>query len=598
MARYAFTRHELGLLIPAGAGARRDLEPGVPNAGRYATASELTGARPVREKDLAARLGGLSTADCLVAIAHLSTRLFAQARPQEGPQLQYELAGQMLGDGPLALAVLERLRAGQITSVFFEQQLVHLARLVILHADRRPRDGFDDGRLLGEWAKCLLDVGDLLDPALDILDDEQRLPWELRQCALNHHEDQMPSSALHHEVYRVLWPARTSARYQQVNEAFQRHTTMTIGDYFTIGAAVLARLAVRGSGEPTVLPAIEPAEYFSAASIDPVAWQAFLALTARDPDGLREELLAEQQTYGTTTYGSLTFERYPLVKIENGVYVPVSMNSLQRRVSEGVFHLLRDAATSEGHDLRRYSSRFGRVFQEFVEQTLRRGVAFGSHEIPIVADINYGTAARTRDSTDVILAYERNPVFVEVVSGPLLVATITRGDLASFEKDADKLVVEKARQLDESIAAFFTGDLVLPGVDPATVSRVWPVIVTSHPFPHRELITRTVEALVRNAGHLRAERVAGLAIVSAEELFFCEGFMQQGATFLALIRGWKSGPHPDLSFKNHLIELGNGRAPISEHCERRFAEFNVHNMNRVLGQEEDLGTALQKMRAG
>ena len=271
---------------------------------------------------------------------------------------------------------------------------------------------------------------------------------------------------------------------------------------------------------------------------------------------------------------------------------------MQRRVSEGVFHLLRDAATSKGRDLRRFSSRFGRVFQESVEQTLRRGVAFGSDEVPIVADVNYGTAAEPRDSTDVILAYERNPVFVEVVSGPLLAATITRGELASFNKNTDKLVVEKARQLDESIAAFFTDDLVLPGVDPAIVSQVWPVIVTSHPFPHRELITRTVEARVRDAGYLCGERVAGLAIISAEELFFCEGFMQQGATFLALIRGWKWGPHPDLSFKNHLIELGNGRAPISEYCERCFAEFNVHNMNQVFGQEEDPDTALQKMRSG
>jgi hypothetical protein len=74
--------------------------------------------------------------------------------------------------------------------------------------------------------------------------------------------------------------------------------------------------------------------------------------------------------------------------------------------------------------------------------------------------------------------------------------------------------------------------------------------------------------------------------------------MEQGRTFLALIRGWKSGPHADLSFKNHLIELGNGRAPIAEHCERRFAEFNVENVNRVLGLHEDIDTALEKMRAG
>jgi hypothetical protein len=260
MARYAFTHHELGLLIPAFARFHSEA-PAVPNADRYVTASELNGTQPVREQDIAARLRGLSVADCLVAIAHLSTRLYAQTTPHESPQLQHELAEQMLGGGPLAIRVLEKLRSGDITSVFFEQQLVHLARLVILHAERRPRDGFDDGRLLGEWGSCLIEVGDLLDPGIDIADDEQRLSWELRQCALNHRQDEMPVSALHHEVYRVLWPARKGARYQRVNDAFQRYTAITIGDYFTIGAAVLARLAVRGSREPTVLPAIEPVEH-------------------------------------------------------------------------------------------------------------------------------------------------------------------------------------------------------------------------------------------------------------------------------------------------------------------------------------------------
>jgi hypothetical protein len=273
------------------------------------------------------------------------------------------------------------------------------------------------------------------------------------------------------------------------------------------------------------------------------------------------------------------------------------MQSLQRRVSTGVFHLLSEAAESEGKDRRTYSSRFGSAFQQSVEQTLRRGVGF-SQEVSIVADERYGPRTNRRDSSDVILGYERAPVFIEVVSGPLQARTITQGDLGCFLEDANRLVVEKARQLDQCIQAFFDRELELPGVDPATVAHVWPVIVASHPFPHRERIIAAVEKQVRKAGHLQGERIGGLAIVSAEELFFCEGFMQQGRTFLSLIRGWKSGPYPDLSFKNHLIQEGRGRAPSSEHLERRFAEFNVDNMNRVLGRKEDLETALEKMRAG
>jgi len=589
MARYA--RTELGVLIPILDGPR----PTVPGAEIYVRNKDL-GRPPMHEEELVECIGRLSAADALIAIAHLNTRLFSQSRPEETLQIQRELAAQMLGDGGLGRAVRGKLGNGIATTVFFEQQLVHLARLVIVQGDRRPRDQFGGGAMLEDWASCLVGVNDLLDAGLDINNGEERLSWEIRQCSLNHHEDQLPSSALHYEVYRVIWPELKKGRYEQVDAAFQRHTDMTIGDYFTVGAAVLARLAIRGFKQPTTLPAITPREYFSSGKIEESTWQAFFSLAARDLDGLREGLLQERADFGESTYGSLTFERFPLAEIEPGLYVPLSMKSLQRRVSGGVFHLLSEAAENEGKDRRTYSSRFGRAFQRSVEQTLRRGVAF-SQEVSIVADEPYGPRKARRDSSDV-LGYELTPVFVEVVSGPLQARTTTQGDLECFFGDANRLVVEKARQLDQCIQAFFDRQLELPDVDPATVAHVWPVIVTSHPFPHRGRIIEAVENWVREAGHLQGERIGSLAIVSAEDLFFCEGFMQQGRTFLSLIRGWKSGRYPDISFKNHLIEEGRGRAPSSEHLERRFAEFNVENMNRVLGGEADLETALEKMRAG
>lgn len=297
---------------------------------------------------------------------------------------------------------------------------------------------------------------------------------------------------------------------------------------------------------------------------------------------LRDGLVAERAELGVSTYGSLTFERFPLAEIEDGVYVPLSMHSLQRRLTGGVFHLLSEAAESERKDRRAYSSRFGRAFQASVERTLRRGVRF-SKQVPIVADQPYGPRTNRRDTSDVIIGYDRNPVFVEVVSGPLQSRTVAQGDLKCFLEDVEQLVVGKARQVDQCIRAFFNRDFEIPGVDPTTVARIWPLIMTSHPFPHMEGILAKAEQLVRDAGHLQGDRVGDLAIVSAEELFFCEGFMQQGRTLLSLIRGWKNGPYRNQSFKNHLIAEGQGRAPSCDHFVRRFAEFNAENVRRVVG---------------
>jgi hypothetical protein len=309
MARYG--RSELGILIPISdpSSAVR-----VPSAEIYLSDRDL-GRQPMREDDLAELLREMSARDCLVAIAHLSTQLFAETRPEESDELQRALIEQMLG--PIAPKVLRALATGMARTVFCEQQLVHLARLVILHGDPRPRDDFNGGALLDDWGRCLIGVNDLLDAGVDVIDGDERLSWELRQCAVNHHEDQLPSSALHYEVYRVLWPELRKGRYEQVEAAFQRHAGMTIADFFTVGAAVLARLAIRGAKEPTALPAINPGEYFSAGELEESTWRAFFSLTSRDLDPLRDELVAENTDAGPSTYGSLTFERYPLAEVED-----------------------------------------------------------------------------------------------------------------------------------------------------------------------------------------------------------------------------------------------------------------------------------------
>jgi hypothetical protein len=590
--RRGFTLHELGLLVPATgeqADAVRPLDAVV-----YVSHRDLTG-DVLSEPDLVERLRQLSAADCLLWIAHLSTRLAAETHPAESARLQERLVLEVFGDGQVGQALLQRLRDGNATKVFCEQQLVHLARLVVLHADRRRRDDFSAGALREIWGACLIGVTDLLDIGLNIKDKCERTSWEIRQCCLNYHEDQVPVTALHHEVYRVIWPQLKNKPARETEAAFARHTGMPIADYFTVGAAVLARFLTRGANEDS-LPGIEPARAFAQATMPRETWEAFFTLAGRDVDALRDELLAEAKQYGESTYGSLTFERFPLVEIEPGLFVPLSIASLRRRVSQGVFHLLGEAAVADGHDQRYYSSIFGTPFQESVERTFRRAVEVEGSGATITADVLYGPRSQRRRSSDVILEYERNPVFVEVVSGPLQAGTTTRGDLKCFSDDVDRLVVKKTKQLDRSIRDFFNGELKLPAIDPALVAHAWPVLLTSHPFPHTDYILREVDSRIREKRFLQQERVGSLAIVSADELFFCEGFMQKGTSFLALLRGWKSGPMANAPFKNYLIALGNGHAPASDHFVRRFAEANVDYMRRMLGQQHSVESVLANLR--
>ena len=581
--KHGFARNELGLYLPHGArapAAQPEWQPPF-HVGTYISYSDLTdGTRRMDEAGVVERLKLLSVQDCLAALAHIGTRLFTGRSSRS--TVERRLIQERVG-GELGARILAMLDQRERSTAFCEQQLVHLARLAVLHADRRPHDDFSGGALYAEWITCLFGVTDLLDAHLEIESRDQRIGWEIRQHQLNQHDDSVPTIALHHELYRVLWPQLADRPAIEAEAAFRRHTGISIGDYFAIGGTVLAQLVNRGREEDS-FPGVCPETFYSEVSIDKAEWRPFFELNARSVDDLGAALEAEEAAYGPTTYGSLTFERTPLAHLGVDGYVPLSMYAFQRRITEGVIHILAEAAEQEGRSRRYYASVFGGVFQQSVEETFRRGMAIASADVQITADVEYGDRRNRRRSSDVILGYERDPLFVEVVSGPLRAATSTRGDLSTLDGDLDRLVVGKAKQLDTSITDFFDGQLEVRGVDPTLVRRAWPVIVTSHSLPRTPTLLEEIEERIRQAGWLCDERVASLTIISAEELFFCEGFMERGSSFIGLLRGWKSGPAALGPFQNYLVELGGGKAPGSTHFERRFAEANADYMTRLLGK--------------
>jgi hypothetical protein len=593
-----FQRNELGLFLPSGAGGERPVrEPELKHVGAYFTYSELTAAlgRPqtMTEEALVARLRRLSAADCMLSLGFIASTMYTAPEPYFRPDVQRELIGHVVGtDSEVGQVLLEAIEQDRPTTIFCEQQIVHLARLVALHADDRGPDDFAGRSLYEEWATCIFGVTDLLDLDLVIENPADRLSWELRQCGVNHHDDRLPSVGLHHEIYRVVLPGDFPAAAKKIEAAFLAYTGISLADFFVVGTAAEARFM----NNPGAV--LRPGEYFQSTLIPIEVWSPFFATLGTDLSGLRAELEAENERYGSTTYGSVAIERFPLFEGEPGEYCLISPWALARRVTEGIFHLLAEAAEEDGLDRSSHTGEFGIPFQHSVEATLRRGNIATGMPVPVAADVLYGSSRSSRRrSSDIVLGFDRSPMFVEVVSGPIRVGTLTRGDLDDFEADVNRLVIGKARQLDRSIHDFLDGRLVLDEIDPATARRIWPVIVTSHAFPLRDQIDIAIRERLARAGLLQDERIAPLAVLSAEELFFCEGFMERGETLLSLISGWKHDPEAaPHSFKNFLIEHGGGRAPGGEHFERRFAEAAAERAKRIFGKDEPVDEILAHLR--
>jgi hypothetical protein len=593
-----FVRHELGLWVPGGSLRRQDESPAaLRNSGVYLTHQDLTG-QPVTEHDLIELLQGLSVEDVMGQVAVLTTRY--TEHPTTDRAAQAAMIRRVAGPAGLAESLIGALdRDGDDVVILHQQQLVHLARLALIHCDLRPHDDFRGGEGYLDFLTCLIGVNDILEEGLEVEDPDQRLAWELRQCDVNHREDTAILLGTHHAIYQRLWPEIQPEGAREVETAFKNAVGLSFADFFVIGSGVQSRFLSHAVNDHDGVPLLNPREYFATVDLTEREWEPFFAATARAPEEMREELLDEEANYGKTTYGSLTFERWPLLAVRDEGYLPISMPALQRRFTQGVFHVLAEAAEEANLDRRYYTSRFGEPFQALVERSLRRGVAAADPALPIAADVEYGPRGSRRRSSDVVLGYPGHPIFVDAVSGPLQAATLTRGDLSTYERDAARLVVEKAVQLNARIAEFLAGDASFEDIDPTTASKVHPVVVTSHPFPRRDTIADDLDRRVRAAGALTDPRVDQLAILSAEELAYAEGLMEhRGDSFLALIRGWTSSNRGRHSFRNYAVEHAGGRAPPATAFIELWAETAAIVQRRLFGREVDVDQVLHEVKEG
>ena len=550
----------------------------------HVTGADLAG-RPTSKEEVLEALGELSAWDCLRLVGRLSASLYL-AESQLDRRLQRELIDKVTWPAPdLRQRLHHLLSRGRVP--FFQQQLYHLARLAVLHASDREPDDFRNGEDLGKFFLGLFGVTDLFDAELgDKPNREQVLSWALRQAAINHDEERLTLWSMYYEVFHEIWPSLGGSTDPE--DAFQRYTGISILDFLTIGFA----LGV-GLGQETDAGAprgqIQPAEWFGEGKLEKAKWEAFLAASAGDLQDLREAIKGEQDERGEVPFRSLAMERRPLVSGPDGLCYVLNLPSLEWRSTHGIFHILAEGAVDEGFDRELYTAPFGRAFQIWAEGCIRRAEKAAQGEAAqIFADVPYGPKGQRRDTPDVVVRDERQIAVVEVVAGPLQSKTVTHGDLDAFERDLDKLIFKKAKQLTDRIADIERGDAAEIGLDAEGVGRIWPVIVTAAPFPVWTPVMREIRARLKRAGFLQSKRTGPICVISGEELAAAESEMEQTKIpFVALLAEWKSRPQTgDLWLKNFLVHRAKGReggAPSPRHHKEMWRRASREMFMRLFG---------------
>lgn len=572
-----------GLLLPASVEEAEVEHPATRYVNTFITHEELYGER-LDEKRIVELLERMSAYDCLAIIGRISCMIHSTPRLDTERQLEIlERFGWQEGLREVVGAELER--AGR-RLLFFPQQLIHLTRLVVGHADLRPADDFRSGKLVEDFATCILGVSDLLEEG--DLDDPSRLevvvPWITRQWAVNGRDDAVLLWTRYYDVLVRTWGDVATPEAFDAAEAFQRYTGITIHDWLAVGFALFIRFFNYGGGTSENY-FLTPESWFSKSAIAEDVWRAFLGRNSQTLEQCRAALAAEEEAYGATMYRSQTFESRPLLEFPDGRLIPLGLDALQRRSTEGMFFELADGAVGEGNPREHFTAPFGQVFEEFVQRAFERMLPQVGVE-RVHRPIAYRRGKVTVESSDAVLDLAPDVAFVEVVARRPRVATLTRGDFETFQEDLESGVLRKAKQLDLNVADFVAGALSFEGLEVRS-EVIWPILVTVEGFPMMPPIPGLIERRLAERGCLRG--LPPLAILSAEDLALVEALLLNGFSLRELLVAWRAEGMRDLPFQNFLDAWGDGRigetrrAPFYTEAWNELTELIIE---RVLPGEE------------
>lgn len=539
--------------------------PRLPNVLRwasiYVTGRELWGDE-MGEAEIRGALQKMSAFDLLAYVGSLGVGLVIRPDPLS-EQAQADLVAPVAsGDEELVRALAAALGRKQI--LIHPQQTYHLARLAVLEADQRPADELRQGQLMPLFRQLLFGIGDHM--GTEIAGDDDVIGLELRHTAVNHDEERLGQWAFYYELFTDIWPLVPGA--PDAEEAFRRYTGVSIAEYLALGFAISAGLSRELAGRPVARLSIQ--NWLARVPIAVEKREAFLAVLSSGIEDLRSALIAEEQLRGPTTFGALAIEKRPLVREADVLYV-VDFAAFERRATHGIFHLLAEGPEGEGKGREHFTTPFGAAFQIWGERCLRRAEG-GNEEVSLFADKAYGPRKRRRDTPDIVLAYERNIICFELVAGALRIATLTHGDLDSFAADLERFIYKKATQLDKRIADIRAGDTNEIGLSNEGIHTIWPVIVTSVPFPVRPAIMESIRRELKKRGLLQGKGTGPISIIGAEELAGLEGYIAStGESALDVIRGWKSSAKTgDIYLKNYLFERLGEAIPRADNSNAMF----------------------------
>jgi hypothetical protein len=320
-------------------------------------------------------------------------------------------------------------------------------------------------------------------------------------------------------------------------------TGIEVEDFLALGFALQAHAMEWNTTKP-----IHLTEDFS--DIDPRVREAFLHFVAATPEEMQTTL-----TRGTrSSWDFLALQERPVLRRSVGLLV-LDEAFLMERVTSGLFWIVHDHLRDHVDDLarQRWTQAWGAMIEALAEDSLRSlaprdlgGAATFFTEDDLAA--TYGSSK----ASDVVVDFGEGLAVVEIVSGQLTTTTRIDGDIRAFERDMEKLLYKKLRQVDATSANLAADEKPLTGV--TSMGRpLYPIVIVGTAFSMSPVIASCVEEYVNEHQLFAGRNCRPVSIIDLGELEMLEGLAAQGLGILSLLGGWHRSGIRSLPLHNWLL---------------------------------------------
>jgi hypothetical protein len=300
-----------------------------------------------------------------------------------------------------------------------------------------------------------------------------------------------------------------SSGQRQLGRQLEEATGLDFDDLTALGFGFYAAALAYRPDTPVAVNA------FANIAIGRPTIERFLGLFSSTADELGEALRDCQ-----LPWQMLPLAERPLLRVGDNVIV-LDERYLLDRVTRGLYWPVHDQEKQLGEQARvLWTQAYGEMIESRAEDQLRQLAPplVASAASTFFTEEDLRRAFPSSKNADVGIDFGADVVLAEIVSATVTVATRETPDAESFRKDAEKIVMKKARQLHATAVNLLADPQPADSPLRAPARRVFPVVVCGGQFPVNPITLRDVKRQLAAEGLLTDGRIQPLVLLDLEEL--------------------------------------------------------------------------------